>query len=133
MVFYVLYSLKLHHILPSITTWPTEQRFALDLDNLARHKILPWLFEAKHTKGAANVEDKDDEDEYYDDEKRAPFSRHIVAVGDLHGDMPNARKVLTFAGVINELGDWSGDVDFFVQTGDIIDRYVISLPRVQCE
>ncbi|KAG8744553.1 hypothetical protein FRC12_014777 [Ceratobasidium sp. 428] len=26
------------------------------------------------------------------------------------------------AGVINRAGDWSGNVDFFVQTGDIIDR-----------
>ena len=54
--------------------------------------------------------------------ERHPFIRHIVAVGDLHGDLPNARRVLDFSGVIDEFGDWSGDVDFFVQTGDIIDR-----------
>lgn len=53
-----------------------------------------------------------------------PFTRHIVAVGDLHGDFPNARKVLQFSGVIDDKETWSGDVDFFVQTGDIIDRYV---------
>jgi hypothetical protein len=51
-----------------------------------------------------------------------PFTRHIVAVGDLHGDMLNAERVLRFAGVVDDFGDWSGDVDFFVQTGDIIDR-----------
>jgi len=51
-----------------------------------------------------------------------PFTRHIVAVGDLHGDMPNAERVLRFAGVVDDFGEWSGDVDFFVQTGDIIDR-----------
>lgn len=51
-----------------------------------------------------------------------PYTRHIVAVGDLHGDFPNARKVLQFSGVIDDKGAWSGDVDFFVQTGDIIDR-----------
>ena len=50
------------------------------------------------------------------------FRRHIVAVGDLHGDLPNALKVLKFSGVIDEAGDWSGIPDFFVQTGDIIDR-----------
>ncbi|KAJ3554493.1 hypothetical protein NM688_g3082 [Phlebia brevispora] len=50
------------------------------------------------------------------------FSRTIVAVGDLHGDLPNARKVLHMAGVVDEKGRWSGNVDFFVQTGDIIDR-----------
>ncbi|KAF9052507.1 hypothetical protein BDZ89DRAFT_1056849 [Hymenopellis radicata] len=56
----------------------------------------------------------------YDDPR--PYTRHIVAVGDLHGDFPNARKVLQFSGVIDDKGAWSGDVDYFVQTGDIIDR-----------
>ncbi|KDN38423.1 hypothetical protein RSAG8_09517, partial [Rhizoctonia solani AG-8 WAC10335] len=32
------------------------------------------------------------------------------------------KKVLSMAGVINQAGNWSGDVDFFVQTGDMIDR-----------
>ncbi|KAG8707651.1 hypothetical protein FRC08_000373 [Ceratobasidium sp. 394] len=50
------------------------------------------------------------------------FTRRIVAVGDLHGDLVNMKKVLKMAGVINDAGDWSGNVDFFVQTGDIIDR-----------
>ncbi|KAI0833487.1 Metallo-dependent phosphatase [Trametes gibbosa] len=50
------------------------------------------------------------------------FTRTIVAVGDLHGDLPNAQKVLQMANVVDEEGNWSGGVDFFVQTGDIIDR-----------
>lgn len=50
------------------------------------------------------------------------FKRKIVAVGDLHGDLGNAYKVLKMAGVVTEAWNWSGDVDFFVQTGDIIDR-----------
>ncbi|KAI0690144.1 Metallo-dependent phosphatase-like protein [Cytidiella melzeri] len=50
------------------------------------------------------------------------FKRRIVAVGDLHGDIGNARKVLNMAGVVDKEGNWSGGVDFFVQTGDIIDR-----------
>jgi hypothetical protein len=54
------------------------------------------------------------------------FTRHIVAVGDLHGDLLNAERVLRFAGVVDDFGDWSGEVDFLVQTGDIIDRYVPS-------
>ncbi|KAH8814692.1 Metallo-dependent phosphatase-like protein [Flagelloscypha sp. PMI_526] len=53
---------------------------------------------------------------------RKAHTSHIVAVGDLHGDMPNARRVLNFAGVVDDFGDWTGDVDFFVQTGDIVDR-----------
>lgn len=51
-----------------------------------------------------------------------PYTRRIVAVGDLHGDMPNAQRVLQMAGVVDANGDWSGEVDYFVQTGDIIDR-----------
>lgn len=50
------------------------------------------------------------------------FLRRIVAVGDLHGDFGNARKVLEMSGVIDKEGEWTGQVDFFVQTGDIIDR-----------
>lgn len=50
------------------------------------------------------------------------FVRRIVAVGDLHGDFGNARKVLEMSGVIDKEGGWTGQVDFFVQTGDIIDR-----------
>ncbi|KAL1739079.1 Metallo-dependent phosphatase-like protein [Schizophyllum fasciatum] len=56
------------------------------------------------------------------------FKRHIVAVGDLHGDLPNALKVLKFSGVIDEAGDWTGIPDFFVQTGDIIDRGDDTIP-----
>ena len=51
-------------------------------------------------------------------------SSRIVAVGDLHGDIENAQKVLEMARVVDSNGRWSGEVDVFVQTGDIIDRYV---------
>jgi len=50
------------------------------------------------------------------------FTRRIVAVGDLHGDLPNAQAVLQMAGVVDAYGNWTGEVDFFVQTGDIVDR-----------
>ena len=53
------------------------------------------------------------------------FVRRIVAVGDIHGDFGNALKVLRMSGVIDEEGRWTGLVDFFVQTGDIIDRWGI--------
>ncbi|KAI0034580.1 Metallo-dependent phosphatase-like protein [Vararia minispora EC-137] len=46
----------------------------------------------------------------------------LVAVGDLHGDIGNARRVLNMAGVVDAAGRWTGTVDYFVQTGDIIDR-----------
>ncbi|KZP00474.1 Metallo-dependent phosphatase [Calocera viscosa TUFC12733] len=50
------------------------------------------------------------------------YVKKIVAVGDLHGDLRNAQKVLRMSGVIDSFGDWSGEVDTLVQTGDIIDR-----------
>ena len=74
---------------------------------MVRHKLWPWTIDVDKAR----------------DSERLPFSRRIVAVGDLHGDLSNARRVLDFSGVIDEYGDWSGDIDFFVQTGDIIDRY----------
>lgn len=58
-----------------------------------------------------------------DTQVQGQFTRRIVAVGDLHGDLGNAYDVLKMAGVVNEDGSWSGNVDFFVQTGDIVDRY----------
>lgn len=56
-------------------------------------------------------------------EPRPRFTRRIVAVGDIHGDIYNAGRVLQMAGVVDEDGNWSGNVDVFVQTGDIVDRY----------
>ncbi|KAI0300881.1 Metallo-dependent phosphatase-like protein [Russula brevipes] len=53
---------------------------------------------------------------------RLQRSTRIVAVGDLHGDIGNAQKVLEMARVVDSHGRWSGEVDIFVQTGDIIDR-----------
>lgn len=76
-----------------------------------RHRLFPWSKKQDALKQAL------------ESGERTRFRRHIVAVGDLHGDYGNARKVLQFAGVVDDMGDWTGDVDFFVQTGDIIDRY----------
>jgi hypothetical protein len=50
------------------------------------------------------------------------FLNRIVAVGDLHGDLPNALRVLKMAEVIDQSENWSGNVDVLAQTGDIIDR-----------
>jgi hypothetical protein len=59
-------------------------------------------------------------------DRRIQHSTRIVAVGDLHGDIGNAQKVLEMARVVDSDGMWSGEVDIFVQTGDIIDRCVLS-------
>lgn len=50
------------------------------------------------------------------------YVRRMVAVGDLHGDYDNALKVFQMADVVDANGSWTGNVDYFVQTGDIIDR-----------
>ncbi|KAF8126896.1 Metallo-dependent phosphatase [Boletus edulis] len=55
-------------------------------------------------------------------EPRPRFARRIIAIGDIHGDLENAGRVLQMAGVVDEDGNWSGNTDVFVQTGDIIDR-----------
>jgi len=66
-----------------------------------------------------------DDSEVTTDEPRPRFTRRIVAVGDIHGDLYNAGRVLQMAGVVDEDGNWSGNVDVFVQTGDIIDRSLL--------
>ncbi|KAI8082958.1 Metallo-dependent phosphatase-like protein [Halteromyces radiatus] len=48
--------------------------------------------------------------------------RRIVAMGDLHGDLANTKKILALAGLIDEKGHWSGQDAIYVQTGDVLDR-----------
>lgn len=55
------------------------------------------------------------------------YTKRIIAVGDIHSDYGNALKVLHMAGVVDVQGNWTGNVDMFVQTGDIIDRSVLHL------
>lgn len=53
------------------------------------------------------------------------YHHKTVFVGDLHGDYPSTVNVLLMAGVVEHDGrmgvKWSGKVDYFVQTGDIMD------------
>lgn len=46
----------------------------------------------------------------------------IIAIGDLHGDHEQYRKVLLDAGLIDRRGKWIGEDAHLVQTGDITDR-----------
>ncbi|KDP45747.1 hypothetical protein JCGZ_17354 [Jatropha curcas] len=52
--------------------------------------------------------------------------RRIVAVGDLHGDLDQARQALEIAGVLSSDGEdlWIGGETVLVQLGDILDRGV---------
>jgi hypothetical protein len=46
----------------------------------------------------------------------------VVAIGDLHGDLDAAQRVLRLAGAIDAAGRWIGGNLTVVQTGDQIDR-----------
>jgi hypothetical protein len=46
----------------------------------------------------------------------------LLAVGDLHGDLANARRALQLAGLIDEGDRWSGGDAWVVQTGDLTDK-----------
>jgi len=46
----------------------------------------------------------------------------IVAIGDIHGDYKNYRKVLSDAGITNRRGNWIAGDTHFVQLGDLADR-----------
>ncbi|KAL5129056.1 Shewanella-like protein phosphatase 1 [Glycine soja] len=50
--------------------------------------------------------------------------RRILAVGDLHGDLKQARSALEMAGVLSSDGRdlWTGGETVLVQLGDILDR-----------
>jgi hypothetical protein len=111
MALYLMFTFKIHLLIPSMATWPTQHQIMSHFRAYTRHKLFPWTIKQDKLR-----------DGLRNSRLRTRFRRHIVAVGDLHGDMANARKVLQFSGVVDEEGDWSGDVDFFVQTGDIIDR-----------
>ncbi|XP_077225568.1 calcineurin-like metallo-phosphoesterase superfamily protein [Tasmannia lanceolata] len=51
-----------------------------------------------------------------------PSPSRLVALGDLHGDLPKAKQALTLAGLINNSGQWTGGSTTLVQVGDILDR-----------
>ena len=102
-----------------LSTWPFQRQIITNAKDMMRHELWPWTIEKVHLEKVTMKKKKGSAE---DSRRYHPFVRHIVAVGDLHGDLLNARRVLEFSGVTDEFGDWSGEVDFFVQTGDIIDR-----------
>lgn len=51
-----------------------------------------------------------------------PAPERLVAIGDLHGDLEAARRVLRLAGAIDGTDAWVGGKLVVVQTGDAVDR-----------
>lgn len=66
--------------------------------------------------------------------RRHAWSQRLVAIGDLHGDIKNAHKVLQMASITSpdEPSKWIAGQDILVQTGDMVDRgtYMIDLYRL---
>lgn len=48
--------------------------------------------------------------------------RRIIAIGDVHGDYDQLRRLLQSAGVIDEDGHWIAGETHLVFTGDLVDR-----------
>ncbi len=46
----------------------------------------------------------------------------VVALGDVHGNLPATRKALQMAGAIDSAGNWAGGKLVLVQVGDQLDR-----------
>jgi hypothetical protein len=59
-----------------------------------------------------------------DDRPAGPpaFTKQIVALGDLHGSLATAKRVLRMAGVIGLADEWTVGTGTLVQSGDIVDR-----------
>ncbi len=59
-----------------------------------------------------------------EDEPQSPIGTptHIVAIGDLHGDLAAARAALRLGGAIDGDDRWIGGELVVIQTGDILDR-----------
>jgi Calcineurin-like phosphoesterase len=51
-----------------------------------------------------------------------PAVPHVMAIGDMHGDLEAARRAMRLAGAVDEAGHWAGGTLTLVQTGDILDR-----------
>src|SRR5690348_8792826 len=46
----------------------------------------------------------------------------IIAIGDVHGDLPDFIAILQQTGLMNESRQWTGGAAVFVQVGDVVDR-----------
>ena len=52
----------------------------------------------------------------------AAAAPRIVAIGDVHGDLPAFKAILAQAGLVDDAGAWSGGDATLIQLGDLIDR-----------
>ncbi|TNY18572.1 Metallo-dependent phosphatase-like protein [Rhodotorula diobovata] len=64
----------------------------------------------------------DDDRSALSDRRSTVLTQRIVAVGDIHGDLPALTSILRRAGLVDLKGQWTGGDTILVQTGDIVDR-----------
>lgn len=53
---------------------------------------------------------------------RASAAPRIVAIGDVHGDLPAFKAILAQAGLVDDAGGWAGGDAVLIQVGDLVDR-----------
>lgn len=80
---------------------------------MARFRVLAFALGILILAGAGQAEDA---------LPRLPAPSHIVAFGDLHGDLEATRRALRIAGAIDSADHWCGGDMVVVQTGDLLDR-----------
>ncbi len=54
--------------------------------------------------------------------------KEVIAIGDIHGDLPRLKAILSHAGLINEKDKWIGKDSMLIQLGDTIDRTPSEVP-----
>jgi hypothetical protein len=53
---------------------------------------------------------------------QAAAQTRVVAIGDVHGALPEFEAILRQTGLLNARRQWAGGRSVFVQTGDVVDR-----------
>jgi len=106
---------------------------------MAYNSVLSWHTTERRL--SSSTKDSTKEENEIDDEYKLLSSieswanlqlpGRIVAVGDLHGDFRNTKRVLKMAGIIDDNEDWAAGEDTVVQTGDIFDRGPRSIEIVE--
>jgi hypothetical protein len=55
-------------------------------------------------------------------EEASEGGARIVAIGDVHGDLEDFRRILEATGLADSFGNWTGGSATLVQTGDLVER-----------
>ncbi|KAF9929733.1 hypothetical protein FBU30_001250 [Linnemannia zychae] len=80
------------------------------------------LYMRRPSSAVSSVDTSNHSKPFFKQQQTPPKNGRIVAVGDLHSDLPQTRAVLRLANVIDSDDNWSGGHDTLIQTGDIVDR-----------